>query len=168
MFTIPHRTHFRSFFSDHAQYHDSDLSGSEDDTDDASSLKSILYEDDYAFEDTDKDISPEKLTIDRYEVKTDGYAGYGFKDDLVFERANKADVVGGEDGAFADDDDANVDAFVDVNENAPVDKKASTSMPKKEKMPTENKKKPCRRQQRQKKRAAPNKAASAATKRSRK
>ena len=63
--TIPHRTHFRSFFSDHAQYHDSDLSGSENDTDDASSLKSILYEDDYAFEDADKDISPEKLTIDR-------------------------------------------------------------------------------------------------------
>ena len=167
MFTIPHRTHFRSFFSDHAQYHDSDLSGSEDDTDDASSLKSIMYEDDYAFEDTDKDISPEKLTIDRA-AETDGYAKYGFKDDLVFERANKADVVGGEDGAFADDDDANVDAFVDVNENAPVDKKASTSMPKKEKTPTENKKKPVPTTAATKKRAAPNKAASAATKRSRK
>ena len=56
-------------------------------------------------------------------AETDGYARYGFKDDLVFERANKADVVGGEeDGAFADDDDANVDAFVEVNETAPVGK----------------------------------------------
>jgi len=165
--SVPHRGQFRSFFSDYAQYHDSDLSGSEDDTDDgASSLKSMLYEDDYGvFEDTDKDISPDKLTIDRA-AETDGYAKYGFKDDLVFEQANKADVVGGEeDGAFADDDDANVDAFVQVNESAPVGKKASASAPKKEKAKTEEKKKPAT-----KKRAAPaSKApASAATKRSRK
>ena len=142
------------------------MSGSEDDTDDASSLKSILYEDDYAFEDTDKDISPEKLTIDRA-AETDGYAKYGFKDDLVFERANKADVVGGEDGAFADDDDANVDAFVDVNENAPWDKHHFNALRRRKRQ---------RRTRRNrmpttaatKKRAAPNKAASAATKRSRK
>jgi len=105
------------------------------------------------------------LTIDRA-AETDGYAKYGFKDDLVFEQANKADVVGGEeDGAFADDDDANVDAFVQVNESAPVGKKASASAPKKEKAKTDEKKKPAT-----KKRAAPaSKApASAATKRSRK
>ena len=157
----PTRANFRSFFSNYTQYHDGELSGSEDDTDDAaSSLKSILYEDDYVFEDTDKDISPDKLTIDRA-AETDGYARYGFKDDLVFERANKADVVGGEeDGAFADDDDANVDAFVEVNETAPVGKK-----PKKEKTKTEDKKKPAT----TKKRAVPSKApTSAATKRARK
>jgi senataxin len=130
--SVPPRTQFRSFFSEHSQYHDSDLSGSEDDTDDASSLKS-LFEDDY-FDDFDRDISPsekERLTIDRA-AETRGYARHGFKDELVFEKTNKADVVGGDEDGFADDDDANVDAFAEVEDRTASKKASAATVAKKE------------------------------------
>ena len=140
---VPARNEYHQFFSNNCQYPDSDLSGSEEESDDEGrySVHDEMDKDKH-FDDEVRDTSPpekDRMTIDRA-AETDGYAKHGFRDELVFEKASKADIVGGDEegNIFADDDDANVDAFAEVVVRSAAGKKTT---PAKTKQETEKKSK---------------------------